>query len=216
MPKIRFVCLANSYKEGGRCLAGIQVDEENNPIFLNGKPKWVRPVCKSLHGEIPQYYVAHLTILDIVEIEMLEGASTDTYQVENVYFLTSSVRKAGDYPQESLAQLCANQSLIFGGKSKVISEEEIQTHRESLMLISVTQFEVREKVYEDSTKPKLRLSFLFGDTYYTDFPITDPIFLYRYHSDKGFTRPVDKLYLCLSISVAWQSLHYKLVAGIIY
>jgi hypothetical protein len=37
----RFVCLANSFKEGGRCLAGIELDNNNNPIIENGHPKWI-------------------------------------------------------------------------------------------------------------------------------------------------------------------------------
>jgi hypothetical protein len=32
----RFVCLANSFKEGGRCLAGIELDNNNNPKIENG------------------------------------------------------------------------------------------------------------------------------------------------------------------------------------
>ena len=36
----RFVCLANSFKEGGRCFAGIELDANNKPLLVNGHPKW--------------------------------------------------------------------------------------------------------------------------------------------------------------------------------
>jgi len=38
----RFVCLANSFKEGGRCLAGIVLDNNNKPVIENALPKWIR------------------------------------------------------------------------------------------------------------------------------------------------------------------------------
>lgn len=56
----RFVCLANSYKEGGMCLAGFELDVNNNPILINNHPKWLRPICKTNHGEIPKHLVSHL------------------------------------------------------------------------------------------------------------------------------------------------------------
>lgn len=34
--QIQFVCLANSYKEGGRCVAGILL-ENGNPVMQNEK-----------------------------------------------------------------------------------------------------------------------------------------------------------------------------------
>lgn len=42
------LCLANSYKHGGRCIAGIEVTLDNKGYSIvrdvNGVPKWVRPV----------------------------------------------------------------------------------------------------------------------------------------------------------------------------
>ena len=42
----KFVCLANSFKEGGRCMAGIELDSESNPVFEKGKPKWKAAIVK--------------------------------------------------------------------------------------------------------------------------------------------------------------------------
>lgn len=55
MPKVRFVCLANSFKERGRCVAGIVLDENNNPTNT-----WIRPVSNSLHGELNTQLVEHI------------------------------------------------------------------------------------------------------------------------------------------------------------
>ena len=56
----RFVCLANSYKEGGRCIAGIELDENDEPIMVDGHPKWIRPVSESRFGELDNLLVESL------------------------------------------------------------------------------------------------------------------------------------------------------------
>ena len=65
---LRFVCLANSFKEGGRCLAGIELDTDGNLLMINGHPKWIRPVCNTDHGEVPNEIAGSFQILDIIEI----------------------------------------------------------------------------------------------------------------------------------------------------
>ena len=49
----KFICLANSFKEGGRCIAGIELDANNIPVIIDNRPKWIRPVCNTEHGEVP-------------------------------------------------------------------------------------------------------------------------------------------------------------------
>src|SRR5687767_10046766 len=89
--KTRFVCLANSFKEGGRCLAGIELDNKNNPKIEIGHPKWIRPICDTPHGEVPTYLVAHLEILDIVQIDIIGYPDERDYQSENVLFDQNSL-----------------------------------------------------------------------------------------------------------------------------
>ena len=41
---MKIVCLANSFRVGGRCLGGIELDQNNNPVIQNGRPfriKWM-------------------------------------------------------------------------------------------------------------------------------------------------------------------------------
>jgi len=89
----RFVCLANSFKEGGRCLAGIELDKNNNPIIANGRLKWVRPICNTPHGEVPTDLVAHIEVLDIIEIEVTGYPDKEDYQSENALFFYSLFEK---------------------------------------------------------------------------------------------------------------------------
>jgi len=54
----RLVCLSNSNKLGGRCLAGIELDNQNNPVIIYGRPKWIRPICNTgLHPRSWTKYV---------------------------------------------------------------------------------------------------------------------------------------------------------------
>src|SRR5689334_3056499 len=112
----RFVCLANSHKEGGRCLAGIELDSGGNHFFENGRRKWIRPICTHTpHGEIPTSLVSGLKLLDIVEIEVT-GRPEKTYQSENVFFNETHIKSVGTFSKDKLNNLCENVPTIFRNK----------------------------------------------------------------------------------------------------
>jgi len=211
----RFVCLANSFKEGGRCLAGIELDANNNPRMVNGNPKWIRPICNTPHGEVHTHLVSHINILDIIEVEITNYPETNNYQTENAYFRESSLRVIGNYDSDELDRLCDNRNLIFGNRGKAVSEEAIENTTFSLMFIKVTTFEVIEKTYEDNpNKSQIRLVFSFNGNQY-DLPVTDPVFLHRYQTNPDFLENYNQLYVSPSLAVEWKGWYYKLIAGII-
>ena len=132
--KTQFVCLANSYKEGGRCVAGI-VLKNGKPVIRNGKPKWIRPVCETIHGEIPTHLVSHIKLLDIVEIEVTVS-KPDSYQSENVLFDTNSIKIAGKFPTNNVGSLCDNsQTALFGNKGRGVTPKNAQLLSTSLRII---------------------------------------------------------------------------------
>ena len=54
-----FICLANSYKRGGRCIAGIEVSIDNDQWAVrchsDGSPRWIRPIDRNTeYGEITE------------------------------------------------------------------------------------------------------------------------------------------------------------------
>ena len=71
------LCLANSRKLGGRCVAGREIGE-------NGVGQWIRPVSNHGHGEVSEAdrrfeNGVDPMVLDIVEIPMLRPiVSTST------------------------------------------------------------------------------------------------------------------------------------------
>lgn len=212
----RFVCLANSFKEGGRCIAGILLDKNNTPIIENGRPKWIRPISNTPHGEVPTHLVSHLNILDIVEIEIKNHVGKG-YQSENTLFLENSIQRIGTYSRVRLSGLYDDSRLlIFGNKGKAVHEDSIGDLNHSLMFIRVTDFEIIEKIYEDNPqKKKIRLAFSYKYNRY-EFPITDPVFLHNYQVHADYMNGVDELFLSLSLAINWEDWYYKLIAGIIH
>jgi len=194
-------------------LAGIELDNQNNPVVINGRPKWIRPICKTPHGEIPTYLVSHLNILDIIEIDVTGNPNTD-YQSENALFREKSIHHIGTFKRNNLNALCENPLTIFNNRGNAVPQDAIGNLTRSLILITINNFEVTERTYEDTQKKQTRLVFTHGMNQY-NFPITDPVFLHHYQSNPDFIDDVSELFLCLSLGVVWQDWYYKLVAGII-
>ena len=213
MAKVRFVCLANSFKKGGKCVAGIVLDENNNPVYDNGNPKWVRPICNTEYGELPTHLVENIKILDIVEVEVLSYPHWNSYQSENAFFEENSLCVTGKY-NNNLEVLYDSRGLIFGNRGKAIAEDNIYNHRYSLMFVKTTDFEVYQKTYEDSPKVQTRIKFIYCGNQY-DLPVTDPVFLKKYQSNPEFLKGCKQIGMTLSIGVVHNGWYYKLIAGII-
>lgn len=206
----RFVCLANSYKEGGRCVAGIEVDENNSPIFDNDRPRWIRPISQNNHGEIPNNVAQNLNILDIVEIESIDP-HPQGYQSENITFELNSLNVVGHFDLHDLDELCDDLQTIFGNRGKAISQDVIDDLEHSLMLVSIENFEILSKTYPDKpNKSQLRLVFQYNGHGY-DLPITDPSI-----NNINSLNNCEHVFLTLSVGVEFNGWYYKLVAGIIH
>src|SRR5690242_4940306 len=69
----RMVCLANSYKTGGRCIAGKEV-------LANGYGGWLRPISARASAEVwpaESRYENYATpqLLDIIDVPLLNAAA---------------------------------------------------------------------------------------------------------------------------------------------
>jgi len=211
--KVKFVCLANSYKEHGRCVAGIEI--LNDVIVTeSNSPKWIRPISSNLHGEIETSLVSNLNLLDIIEIEVTKNLPNG-YQSENVLFDLNSINKIGNFSKENLSELCISKhNLIFGNRGKSVIEEKVNELNYSLDFIVVTEFEFYYKKYEDNPNLQLRIIFTHNQNQY-DLPVTDPIFMEKYKQNQKLIENKTEIYLVLSLGVIHKGWHYKLVAGIL-
>jgi hypothetical protein len=212
----KFICLANSFKEGGRCLAGIELDANNNPVLVKHRPKWIRPVCNTEHGEVPNHIAEPFQILDVIELDVTEK-KPENYQSENVLFNVNSIHRKGTFDKKQLDNLCDDNKYIFATRYDSLSEEVIIKLNHSLLLIKTNTFEVIEKPNEQyPNRPKHRFVFTYNEFKY-DFSITDPVFLRKYQQNPDFMEDIDEVVLSLSVGVKFlkTNRYYKLVAGII-
>ena len=213
---MKLLCLANSFKEGGRCLAGIQLDQTDKPLFRNNRPAWIRPVGNNDSGNIPGFLCRKVSLLDVIEIDAMHS-SADGYQSENTPFDIDSIRIIGKQNSVRLEQLCDNDRipLIFGSRGKAVSERIVQNIKYSLMLIKITNFEVVQKLDNDRNRPQARLVFTYNKNLY-DLPITDPDFLYAYEKDTTILNGIGDMFVVLSLGVSFNDWYYKLAAALIY
>lgn len=212
---MKIVCLANSYKEGGRCIAGIQLSENNQPVFSNGLPVWIRPISRHVCGEIDTRLVSGIKIFDVLNIDVTGTPPVNDCQTENRYYNENTLRVMGSMPKLNFDLLCDNRSPVFGNRGKALRSDMIRTISHSLVLIKTVRFNVFERRYEDNPgNVQIRLKFLFNNINY-DFPITDPEFLDKYKVNKNIFENVNTLYLVLSLGICWMNWHYKLVTTII-
>ena len=213
MKKI-FVCLANSKKYGGRCLAGIELtrDEQGKPhltLDAQGKPRWIRPVAHTEHGEIPQMEVKHIRLLDFVEFESAEPCPHG-YQTENIFYQGKTFDVCGNLnvKSENLDQLVENQSdIILGNREKYISASEVDALGHSIVLIKTDTSRI--KLYE--TGAHLRMAFFWQNTAY-DLPVTDMDFHLRWIDEPTILHDKPNAYLCISLAINFEGRHHKFIS----
>lgn len=215
----QIICMGNSYKNGGRCLAGIEVQNTTTGMSVVknycGLPKWIRPVLSNGDKGLPEYMVGSYQMLDILTIDITDTAPTGAH-CENVHF--SSMKKVGRLKQDcqNLNYLCdTRHTLIFGNRGKAVPNEAFENGDYSLMFIKPESPEITMQ-YNDYGYEKYRIQFIYNGTKY-DFPLTDT----RYINELSLgtktcgKRNTGDLYLTLSLGVNHYDWHYKLVAGVI-
>lgn len=213
---MRIVCLSNSFRVGGRCLGGIEINQDGSPVIVGDRPKWVRPVCNTEHEEVPTDLVSHISLLDIIEFVPIQSTGHG-HQSENVLFDEKSIKVVGRYPISSLHSLIDNEKyfLVFGNKGAAVKEHIVSELNHSLMLLELTDFATNERVFDNKPYPQIKLSFKHNGLPY-NFPITDPNFLYKYQVSNDVLEGVEKIYVTLSLAAPHEEWASKLVAGIIY
>lgn len=208
----RIVCLANSYKNGGRCLAGIEVEIIGNKVSVvtnNGNPRWIRPVGSDSSVGIPECEVERFKPMDILEVDVVSAVPTGAHS-ENVLYNTIKKVSRISKTNDNLTPLCdRTHSLIFGNRGKAVPAERFDQIGYSLMLIKPDNphFSITENF---NGRPQYRVSFDYRDNNY-DLVITDVDFLNSPlvgdHSSKDF-------YFTISLGVCRDGWHTKLVSGV--
>jgi hypothetical protein len=217
------VCLANSRKYSGRCIAG---KEERGREY----GPWIRPVSDRPQGEVTEDERRYRDgrdprVLDIIVIPLLSH-SPAAYQTENhvidpAYYWA----KTGSLPWTKLEQLAdqpetlwRNGDSSFYGLNDRVRVEAASTAQHSLVLIApeALTIQVREEGGEfDHPRRRLRARFQYRREAYC-LPVTDPVAERAYLAREDGDYPVSEVYLCVSLGEAHtDGCCYKLVATVI-
>lgn len=219
----KIICLANSRKMSGRCIAG-KVYEDENP------GAWVRPVSARPHEEISEEdrrysdgKRAHL--LDIVSIPMKEPRP-HTYQTENHLIDDQSYwAKEGHADETILASavdndmttLWANGYSSSSGTNDRIPLEVANTEKSSLDLIAVEDVVVKasaEGAAFGDMKLKVRAKWEWKGNIYA-LRVTDPEIEALAIGNPNKACKLGPSYICVSLGEPFGDYVYKLAAAII-
>ncbi len=213
-----FVCLANSYKRGGRCVAGVEVSCGENGRFRivcndDGSPRWIRPVADTQYGEIPTSSANNILILSLVKLTNVKPCPS-TPHTENVRFSTMECCKPPIQPiVDTLRRFVDNKHRsLFSTKGKAISSKLLAGVNYSLMLIHPENAEAYIDENREKSKNRMRFTYL-GEDY--DLPVTDPFFLEQFKQQPEIFSSIDDVYIVLSLGLEYEGWHHKLVATVI-
>ena len=219
----RIVCLANSRKLGGCCIAGKELRSDGSP------GPWVRPVSARQHEEVslPESRCTDGSIprvLDIIEVPVL-GARGRDYQQEN--WLLDSKRKwkkGSALPFNRLHEwvdqkddLWINGISTYQGLNDQVLEQEARAFQYSLCLIPVSDLELRvftpNTGYGDSQK-RVNGHFTYNSMQYR-LRMTDNDYEYAYLQKPVGLYYIGSCLLTVSLGEPYNGFAYKLVAAII-
>ena len=222
LPTIEIICLANSRKLLGRCIAGLRTDGKG----------WIRPVSESQDGTLflSDYTLkdgSEARVLDVVSIEFTKPRP-DIYQPENWVISDTHwklIERPASFGQQRIFHAFIVQGPeLFGDQSdricaKVFSEAPAKS---SLGLVIPDEI---EWTVTKNIKGKRQIRALFnlrGAPY--NLGITDPI-LEQYLRKRPFGNyPIDsiglkkndKLLLTISLGEPFQGDCYKLVTSVLF
>lgn len=217
-PDRYFVCLANSYKHGGRCIAGVEINGVNDasPKLVNNSPGWIRPIHRQTDGgAIPNEIALGINLFDIVcvrnPVPHPEGA-----QQENVYFDSLIVVGHTTFHTSLLDKYVTNlRGGLFGNRGKAVVPEEYARLNYSICLIkpsNVSFYLLQRDQLQKPPQPRVRFSFKRTDY---NLPVTDPLFIEIIKGDLQHANGQSLFYLTLSLGLEHDNYHSKLAAGVL-
>ena len=223
MPEVkRIVCLANSRKLHGRCVAGRE--------WIGGRAgRWIRPVSDREHQEVSEYERQYEDgsdpkVLDVIDVPVLEPRPDD-YQSENwlldpEYYWEKVGRLSWfDLPAvvDPSAPLWLDGSSTYHGRNDRILLDAVDSVADSLKLIHVDQLSL--SVFKPgeafgNMKRRVQGRFTFAGRQYWLW-VTDPVYERRYLAKLDGEYPIGECFLTVSLGEPYGGAVYKLIASII-
>ncbi len=210
------VCLANSWKLGAYCVAGVEPQSH----------EWIRPIGSGSHGAVTaaQQRFCDGTrpeLLDLVELP-LARSMPQLGQPENWTLAPGLWRKTGQLDADTardLLEALVTDEPLFGTNEAFISVADVDAGRvhESLAVVRPDELQWEKRADFRGGPPKIRCQFVQAAGRH-DLPVTDPAWEALFVHDKIGHYELDdseEVYLVVSLGEAWNEKHWKLVAGVI-
>lgn len=119
MSIVRMVCLANSWRPGGRCIAGIDLDTG----------EWVRPILstgKAIPEGATKFGNHDLAPLDVIEVDLAPPDFSTRFQRENRVIQSKTWTFTGKrLSNANVLQYCATSSSVLHGHNKVVEPSSL-------------------------------------------------------------------------------------------
>jgi hypothetical protein len=215
----RFLCLANSRKLRGRCVAGREITE-------GGPGLWIRPVSSRKYQEISEYERQYSDgsdpqVLDVIDVTFLEHLPRE-HQSENWLIdhrrYWSKVRTANiselDKFLEPSGSLWIEGHSSYSGTHDRVPLEKARTLETSLRLIRARAVTLSISPPIFGTEPRVQARFNHNNERYA-LRVTDPRVERKYRTREKQTYKLGPCFLTISLGEAFQGYCYKLVAAII-
>jgi hypothetical protein len=219
------VCLANSYKHGGRCVAGVCVETGH----------WYRLRGHADDGSLApaEYALADgagdVRLMDVIEVELHYALPSDCHPEDWVIAASAWRLKQRPCSAEVWQKVAASHggggTILSGYRDRIAARElESKPLRHSLMLMCPDA--LHWWIREERGQRKCRALFHRGHVTY-DLPVTDPhwLDLLRHlpmgiHAHSLLAADAKETWLAVSLSEAFcpsgrEAWHFKLVAAVI-
>ena len=231
--KVAFICLANSRKHGGRCVAGIRTDGGG----------WIRPVSRGSSGTLSRgHYTldnrSEAGLLDVIEVEV-SAPRAEPHQPENwvlgrehwgfidwilgtpQWRLIERIEVAKALP--SLEQFTSHGPDLLCGQEGRVSYTDLNNSPAPASLALIEPSNVSFIVAESSKgRIQTRAGFQFGGKHYA-LPLTDPKWerilsnstLGIHRPESAGVTPQQRLFFTISLGEPFNGECFKLVAAVI-
>ena len=220
---MRIVCLANSRKLSGRCIAGRQWTAER------GAGRWIRFVSERENQEVSEYERQYEDgsdpgVLDIIEVPVLRS-QPEGYQTENwlldpdYYWEKSGVHSPLDLHVlvDPVEPLWVDGYSTYHGFNDRIPIEETGKITSSLRLIAVEDVTISVFAPGEAfgnSKRRVQGRFRHAGQNYA-FWVTDPLYERRYLAKLDGTYGIGECHLTISLAEPYRDAIFKLIAAII-
>ena len=213
-----FVCLANSLKCGGRCIAGVEVtidDSRNWKVVrkADGSPKWIRPIDETTEfGEIRIGEAQFISLLSVVKLKSVVPIPNQSH-TEDVHYTMMQVVGKVKASNEVLQQFADNiHQVVFYGTDRAIDVPTYAAGDHSLMFVRADGAEIVADVREDKTRYRMLMGY-HGVTY--DLSVTDPYYIEQLNEKQVNIGKQSDVYVTLSLGLVYEERHHKLIAAVI-